>query len=900
MLLDMTMNDENCASSICSLNLSESYFKDQCQENDHQCVMEADSSNEENNFTYVQNLKIKVSSLQKEMEKCLQQFQSNMNCVFFVGNTGAGKSALVQLLAGDNSMLNSTTTAEGSNNFIITGDDKIGTDITKSCTLYPELIIDKNTNNVLCDNPGFRDTRVPEYEFIAMLSMKQLMNSIDKIKVVLVCVHSSLQIGMYKDDFTNLLKHVSEFFSDTKKLKGSISLVCTKVENVVLCQNSVYTLVSDENVVAATAHFLEKVKSSLLTESEGSVLYPENMINIINCLLEKDDNNKYTHIGILRKPMQEGKISENSMFQSQRSWLREMLLSNENFTKVESTDFHITLSDKCLKFLDDFVERLNLFTKSLSKKVSLQLIEHYKAVIDDLKADQIENVIKIISEFKDEINSLCNGIKEVKTPNKFTNVINDYYKKNKIISDTLVNVYSCTLNDLEYIYEFFDMRKFTSENWSLPLRDVSDFLKGRLDQCKFFTQLHLKLSEYKIQKERFQNYTKLNFENDQNDETLKILLNEFDFNEFDIINNDKFVHKNVNYIINITLNFECKHYINEEKSLIIYGYIILLSDILSIICKYKEVEKIIIFSIHTIYFDFSEDLFKGKNLTIVAPIWEVIGSCKINLDGENGGPDLVKASAGEIGIDGQCGKPGGKFTGIGMKFINCNHLKINANGGKGQNGQDGGDGINGKNGKNAKYQENSFLKKLYSKSFNIGVYSSNEEKNLYPGTEGEKGGDSGEGGRGGKGGKKGKVEILSINDKNHHISSKTEKGKRGSDGKNGEPGKGGRNGSNVVVEKRSNHVLFFIPVFSNEKANAVAEEEIRAPDGKVRKAQTQKYECSESDSEDEDENYFTIGKSYRKLTNFIFKLLNEFDLKFYDSVTKTFMDKMKGSDNLID
>lgn len=205
----------------------------------------------------------------------------------------------------------------------------------------------------------------------------------------------------------------------------------------------------------------------------------------------------------------------------------------------------------------------------------------------------------------------------------------------------------------------------------------------------------------------------------------------------------------------------------------------------------------------------------GIEMYVFAPVWEVISSRKIQVDGQEPPelhPPVLKMkpknqAAGAHGTSGVSGNCGGNFVGLGNKFLNGESLTISANGGDGQNGGDGGDGGDGENGLYAdKYQlsidclDNECTREGTDKQTlaNTGVphtFRCLLVFSKYTGTrychfivKGEKGRPSGNGGNSGAGGRPGiagNILILGLGVK----SGIKKENKTGKAGKDGTPGK---------------------------------------------------------------------------------------------------------------
>jgi energy-coupling factor transporter ATP-binding protein EcfA2 len=95
--------------------------------------------------------------------------------------------------------------------------------------------------------------------------------------------------------------------------------------------------------------------------------------------------------------------------------------------------------------------------------------------------------------------------------------------------------------------------------------------------------------------------------------------------------------------------------------------------------------------------DLPKDKMSGRNLSIIANIWEITGERTIDLSGLDCDYQYSQAALGQDGSPGRPGKSGGHFFGYGNHFIGKGNLGICSNGGKGGDGQQGGKGIDGDN-----------------------------------------------------------------------------------------------------------------------------------------------------------------------------------------------------------
>ncbi|XP_075221384.1 uncharacterized protein LOC142324434 [Lycorma delicatula] len=748
-------------------------------------------------------------------EATSKQENKSLNMIMLIGNTGAGKSTLAQLISGNKEKLLSVETSPDSGDYIVIDNDKIGMDTVVSTTLIPDLIIDSETGNIVCDSPGFKDTRSPIHELVAASSMVKVLKSSRKIKIVLVIPQTSLMKGSYRDDFTNLLKQTTSFVKDVDKYKKSFYLTATK-GNLYTFKKGMIIPASEESVVHGIRFFLNEAILSL-ENSTPSVNGTDHLreISVIKNLL---DDSK-SRIKLFRKPSQEGPLIEITEINDERSKLREVLLSDNNFTTIDENDFGYSISDRAKVYLVELFLLVDKYIASLSGLLSRYFVDFYRNKLHNIK--RIDERIKELKIINSDINKLVNEIKETDNAKTYINSTQSFIERKNINYKCKMNLnkVDILINFLDNIDNFLNSSEYSyrPDKWSASFSTLTDFVRTETENNYLIEDVFLTLTGYEIQKKKTQLHLPVinDLQNDTvngiNEEKIRSFLTSIDlykkYNDFKLNENTV---KILNSLVDITIKSETKIY-SLNDALHVEGYIVRLSEIQDHRIENKNnINSLVILAMHTVFIDkdLDEDYLKGKEILIVAPTWHVVGTRRLSVDGRSGKTPYLsyKADLGEIGKDGANGESGGTFTGVGMTFENGHNLILSANGGDGENGQNGGDGLDGRDG----WDGYTYSSDLSRNNKNIYlVYNNFEETSGYKGVSGTPGGDSGAGGKGGKGGKKGTVDLSNVGPYASGIKIEMDNGKHGRDGEDGIPGRGGQGGCDVYYSDTDEYFLFF-------------------------------------------------------------------------------------------
>jgi hypothetical protein len=251
--------------------------------------------------------------------------------ILFIGLTGTGKSTLAHFLAGNPKL---KSIKDHADYYITDGNEKVSEETTTSKTLFPELILDPESGNVMADCPGFSDTRSVSHDIAATIFTRELLKKAEKVKIVIAASHHSVRKGVDRLAFPNLLNHAAEFLTSINKYRNSTALMITKVEN---------TSEDDLIIIEGIGKFLIEMKNVLKQQPQND--FTDKKIQLLNIFLEKKGG-LYANIGIFLRPDMEGPLDELDNLMDGKIRNREILFNQLQYTESNSDDFGLSVSDK--------------------------------------------------------------------------------------------------------------------------------------------------------------------------------------------------------------------------------------------------------------------------------------------------------------------------------------------------------------------------------------------------------------------------------------------------------------------------------------------------------------------------------------------------------------------------
>jgi len=152
--------------------------------------------------------------------------------VLFIGNTGSGKSTLVNYLTGARLKAIESDNPDGDFNIDLVDADttrpKIGHQLSSQTTV-PNRLVDFAQRTVYWDCPGFLDTKGHYQDIANCYYIKRLFDTLENIKIVVVVPLS--ECSGKATNFTKILDRLADLFlNDIDKIMECLTVVITKTK----------------------------------------------------------------------------------------------------------------------------------------------------------------------------------------------------------------------------------------------------------------------------------------------------------------------------------------------------------------------------------------------------------------------------------------------------------------------------------------------------------------------------------------------------------------------------------------------------------------------------------------------------------------------------------------------
>ena len=338
-----------------------------------------------------------VKKIKEKIFEGYNKIKPEDNVILVVGNTGAGKSTLVNYLAGTKLI----SEKKGFGKLVITAPNPITPEMSVSHkpvseTAIPNSWKDTDNNVIYWDCPGFGDNRGPVQEIANAFYIKKLFDCSKNIKVLAITTQASFEEGRGVE-FTNLMTSLSDLFIKAEDFAKSIVLVVTKADPG--------TQVGD--VQEAISEILTSQFDESANQYDAEIA--KNVLSDKHTQLLKHLADNPSQISLFSKPTKPGEISGET---------RDVIKSAIDSAKpVSGFEVNISVSDKSKLRVSDLIIAVNdQIWHQLSK---------YTGLIDNKAKDlanidlNSEGLVQSIIDLKSLGKQMLEVTKNVKTSEDF-------------------------------------------------------------------------------------------------------------------------------------------------------------------------------------------------------------------------------------------------------------------------------------------------------------------------------------------------------------------------------------------------------------------------------------------------------------------------------------------------
>lgn len=404
-------------------------------------------------------------------------------------NTGVGKSTLTSLLT--DAKLQSIEYPAGLGQFLITDANGLISDLNSpvtSKTTFPNLMIDHANKITYYDCAGFNDSRGYVNEISVTYSIHHIIQYARGLKFVFVMTPMAS-----RHDFLDLATHAVTFIKNIQDYCDGIALIVTKVTN----EYPKGEFIQDNIMIRRIFMKLEDVKSDLLKKNEGNIPIDEKQVNqkilqFLEILLQKNDQNECNRIGILRLPEESGLVENISKLNEEKRAIQSIIKHSIQFVSAENTNFGYTISDtsknRIFRNLEPMRNSLTTDLMNIAKELNesyLQL-EKYTTdlhMLEEMLSHGHEMFSKILShdskkcvhQMIDTANELGIGISE--NSHQIRQNIEFFYFLNYVSGNNVSSLF----------------------NISIGLDKTIQYLKESKTWYRFLIDLHNESSKYRVQ-----------------------------------------------------------------------------------------------------------------------------------------------------------------------------------------------------------------------------------------------------------------------------------------------------------------------------------------------------------------------------------------------------------------
>lgn len=397
-----------------------------------------------------EELKIDGEKLQKVIQDCLEKSESTLgkDIVLFIGNTGKGKSTLINYLLGCEMAKTTKGNVEVSSNSEIKSFCKIG-ETRKSETRFIK-VIKTNLGYDYIDCPGFNDTGDNKVDPISIrisnaFNIQRAVNSSNSVKAIVVVLALSDIEEKDNKSFEELCGTLNSFIKSREEIAKNILFCVTKTQGK-LPEEIFETIKDARNDIEKELQESKNNKNKKLISDILNLMNSNNVIPIP--AQELFENNKEIRRNIQEKIKKFSNIEKNK-FQfnfPERERVKDILIEIVKESSNKSSNDIKLVSKESEEFIEKFrndlvyrKDKTELFFKEEIDNLKIESIKNKKEI--NLKLTEIDEIEPIISkkmnsyEFSSSSKNKENLLENIKKLGEnrfnFVNEIKKYNETNK-------------------------------------------------------------------------------------------------------------------------------------------------------------------------------------------------------------------------------------------------------------------------------------------------------------------------------------------------------------------------------------------------------------------------------------------------------------------------------------
>lgn len=666
------------------------------------------ASEEHDHFSLDHSIE-ELSSHLFELEN--RDFCLSKDIVFIAGSVQSGKTALITHLT-DPHLLpgNSSVHVDARSNLPDDNDTDLSNQINDSApicngtdAIIPRLTSDKLNGIDYYNCPGVGSQQTIEHEIVAMESVKKLLDCPRRrMKIVFtINLPPNRMFEVSRADFLSLAEQATTLLKNITAFRDSMMLVVTEFQDFYTNTEGQYQFVDDQNMMVRVATFLHRVKQSLDTTNRWYTEHVKaKIIEFIDILLQQQEN-EYVKIGISRFQLHDSAARNVELLAGEKQRIISILSYRLAYIDVSPMDFNTAITTE----MENLVRRRIVDVQNrLSQDVNsidLAIKEFYAS-----KEAHLSDVFTFDNEISVASLKLSTQIRPDQSKPFIGQISSIINVLNISISDHYIEQLSKHINYIDLLKNHTASESKNRQRFFIPISPLKSTIKYLNDMKKWYSfviKFSTALDRYTAQQDisivdvgdLLGNCTIWG----ENIGDASVNVNTIGLSDFAAKIGSSSIFR---MVANMTVN---GHMLNALKTavgwaykpvelkctgtkLTAFGYNVKISDITSEYCL-KTASIIEIFAWNKLFIDADiNKMGQRAQVTLIGPIWEIIGERRFILSGDNA--QAYTEAASRTNDNGEPGLPGGSsghFLGIGNTFTNAQQLEVVGVGGKGGDGQ---------------------------------------------------------------------------------------------------------------------------------------------------------------------------------------------------------------------